>query len=1005
MDPGADDPSGEDTDDVDPGADDPSGEDADDVDPGAEDPAGGASGTATVPDVDPEAPLTGEDAEEQDYILGRPMTEEELQEQYDIIEEAQKYLVEDVEDPDAPDNVKLAPDTSVDWGVLPSAYSTTNGIAVTPIRNQNPYGTCWAFSTLACMEISRNVKNGYYMDIDLSERHLAYFTYYSAPDPLGNDYKDTVEYTLSQIDLLNGGGNVGDAHYGLACWKGAVDERNAPYSDVTVPLPRTSEVAYKSNFLHLQGFYYIDKTDANAVKKAIMEYGAVSVSYYADHNNSQYYNKQTAAYYNNVNTSTNHAVTIVGWDDNYAKTNFSASNRPSSNGAWYVRNSWGTGFGKNGYFWLSYEDTSIRNQLYAIYAEYADNYDNNYQYDFAAQSLYWKVKKAASVFEAKANGDKKEVLKAVAIDLSNQANVKYSVQIYRDPGDILDPTSGTPMLSKPQEGETTFAGYYTIPLSEKIELDPGDKFAVVFTLTGVDGDGACVTSENSGEWNWRVSNASAQEGQSYVSGGVGWTDIGGTYNRNLRIKAFTDNLDEKPVECTGIEISHTKITVHKGTSFTLSATVSPSNAANKSVIWTSSDSGIATVDHDGVVTGVASGKAIITVQTAKGNYKATCEVTVDIPVNGINFAYQYDTITTKEPIKLSYLYVSPTDATNKKLTWTSSDTRIATVDSEGTVTFHAVGDVTITATAASGVTFSQFLRGACPQNGYIGNINSELKSFDLKQSDAGSYYLAGQIVVVEWVDEKSTVPAEEPVMTFRSADGKDKIEVFVTPTGTNTYYFDRFIEGLDAEKEYVFEISSGSKNNWSPNQTMNVSLATSPDMPSIKNLGKIGDQKISYYQAQNGEMRLYRRTSKYEGHINSELKKTELVTGPNGNYVSGEIVVVEWENGVSTVPFEKPVMEFKSTDGKETLTVWVTPTGTNTYYFDRSLGDMDTGKEYIFTITSGDEEMNVSPNRSMVVTTAAMKNKSGLLWQSATQYVRYRTDASTGELRIYAVNK
>lgn len=287
---------------------------------------------------------------------------------------------------------------------------------------------------------------------------------------------------------------------------------------------------------------------------------------------------------------------------------------------------------------------------------------------------------------------------------------------------------------------------------------------------------------------------------------------------------------------------------------------------------------------------------------------------------------------------------------------------------------------------------------------YVGNINSELISFDLKQAENGGYYLTGQIVVVEWVNGLSTVPRKAPTMTFKSIDGIEEIDVFVTPTGTNTYYFDRFIEGLTEGRQYVFEITSGSDRNVSPYRSMNVSLATSPQIPSAKDLGVIGAQNISYYQADNGELRLIGRGDTYVGNINSELKRTELVRGANGNYVSGEIVVVEWVNGISTVPLETPIMYFKSTDGLESLPVFIVPTGTNTYYFDRSLGDMDVRKEYVFTIESGDED-NISPYRKMIVTTAAMKNKEGTLWESATQYVRYRTDPNTAELRIYAVNK
>lgn len=349
--------------------------------------------------------------------------------------------------------------------------------------------------------------------------------------------------------------------------------------------------------------------------------------------------------------------------------------------------------------------------------------------------------------------------------------------------------------------------------------------------------------------------------------------------------------------------------------------------------------------------------------------------------------------------------ISPGNASNKALNWKSSNPSVVSVNnSTGAISVKAAGTATITATAHNGVKCSRTLSARMVEGQYVGNINSELISFDLKQAENGAYYLTGQIVVVEWIDGKSTVPREAPVMTFKSTDGKESIEVFVTPTGTNTYYFDRFIEGFSAGREYVFEIASGDGRNVSPNRSMNVSLATSPKMVRIKNLGKIGKQKLSYYMASNGELRLYRRTEPYVGNINSQLMKTALVTGPNGNYVSGEIVVVEWEDGISTVPFETPVMYFKSTDGKESLPVWVTPTGTNTYYFDRSLGDLDTSKEYVFTIESGDN-LNVSRYRSMTVTTTDMPSKEGTLWESPKQYVRYRTDSNTGQLRIYGINK
>lgn len=320
-------------------------------------------------------------------------------------------------------------------------------------------------------------------------------------------------------------------------------------------------------------------------------------------------------------------------------------------------------------------------------------------------------------------------------------------------------------------------------------------------------------------------------------------------------------------------------------------------------------------------------------------------------------------------------------------------------------------------TASSELTEAEVLAARAAGEPYVGNINSELQAFSINYTATGAAYLYGQIVVVEWIcnDTTSTVPLVPPKMTFKSTDGTESIEVFVTPTGTNTYYFDRFIEGLSPDKEYVFEIASGSENNVADRKSMNVLLSTSPTVPSAKTLGIVGfvenaeKQRICYKESDNGELRLYSDSTydgTFEGNINSVLLSTSCQTSNLGNFVSGQIVVVEWicDDTVSTVPATKPKMTFMSVDETETLDVFVTPTGTNTYYFDRLLGDMDTNKEYKFKIELTDEG-NIAARKSMTVMTTEMAKKEGVLWTTDTQVVLYKTDAASGELRIYAVNK
>ncbi len=302
-----------------------------------------------------------------------------------------------------------------------------------------------------------------------------------------------------------------------------------------------------------------------------------------------------------------------------------------------------------------------------------------------------------------------------------------------------------------------------------------------------------------------------------------------------------------------------------------------------------------------------------------------------------------------------------------------------------------------------------------PSDGpYDGAVNTELQTFTYNEDNS---YLSGQIVVVEWVDtdgdgiRESTVPKYKPSMQFVSTDGTETIDVFVTPTGTNTYYFDRLLAGLTEGKEYVFKVTSGDPDNVGEYKTVPVYTGTS----GIGTEGKLGyieasKQDVKFKTADDGTLMLYGEAgdNTYYGNVNSLLTNVSCVTSETGNFVSGNIVITEWINGVSTVPKTTPIMTFESYDGTEKLDVFMACLdGTNTYYFDRNLSeDMSTEKEYIFRIKLT-EENNISPFKSMVATTNYMDEKSGLLWETDTQYIRYKTVAADGDnqLRVYAVNK
>ena len=160
------------------------------------------------------------------------------------------------------------------------------------------------------------------------------------------------------------------------------------------------------------------------------------------------------------------------------------------------------------------------------------------------------------------------------------------------------------------------------------------------------------------------------------------------------------------VPVTGVSLNKTELTLTEGNIETLTATITPDNATNKNVTWSSDTPSVASVNN-GVVTAVAPGTATITVTTEDGSKTATCAVTVKaatVSVTGVTLSQtQASLYSNRTPNTLTLTAtVAPDDATNKAVTWTSSDSTVATVDQNGVVTAVAPGTATITVTTAHG---------------------------------------------------------------------------------------------------------------------------------------------------------------------------------------------------------------------------------------------------------------------------------------------------------------
>lgn len=442
-------------------------------------------------------------------------------------------------------------DTTTDF---PENYSSVDKGYVTSIKNQNPWGTCWAFAACAAME-SYALAHGLVDSadkVDFSEYALAYLT---STDNLFQHI--TGDYTSTTVAnaAFSYGGNDEFAFKTLSKWAGIYNEdityyeNSASSGTVTAYVPKEENIEFV-----FVGQKYIDISQVDLVKAAIMEHGAVTTSYFdddrfrADSEGEYYYRYEYVDLYGNrvetvdEDAGTNHAVTLVGWNDKISKSDLTVTDStgvthtPQNDGAWLVKNSWGTWYGNEGYFWISYEDLGILSEYNdAVVYEVAPKslYDNIYQHD-GATPFYMSTNgsKFASVFTATGEN---QTLEAISFALRT-AGANYTVSIYDNSnGSVLD--EGVLLTSV--TGTTTYTGYYTVPISDEVVLEEGDVYSVVIAFDQI----VYMVGGYSGDLGPFETVSSDVAGQSYQYY-YGWSDVTEAgHVENLCIKAFTSNVD------------------------------------------------------------------------------------------------------------------------------------------------------------------------------------------------------------------------------------------------------------------------------------------------------------------------------------------------------------------------------------------------------------------------------------------------------------------------------
>jgi C1A family cysteine protease len=404
-------------------------------------------------------------------------------------------------------HLKDQPISFAKYQTLPASYDLRALGKLTAVRDQGNCGSCWAFGTIASMEsilLPGETRN-------FSENNLKNLHGFD-PSP-----------------CAGGNGYMSSAYF--ARWSGPVDETSDPYqpTDINTSPAGLPPVKHAQNMMFLPPRATF--TDNDLIKQTIMTYGAVSTSFYWS---NSYYNTANYAYYYPGTNNSNHLVAIVGWDDNFDKNKFPTA--PPANGAFLMRNSWGSSWGQGGYFYISYYDNTIAKSESVAFVgtEATANYGRVYQYDPLGWVDSWGYAGSesahfANVFTATAT----ENVTAVSLYIAS-ANSPYTIKIYTNVASA--PSTGT--LAGTTTGTSPVPGYQTIQLAAPISVTSGSKFAVAVQLQTPGYSYPIPTEEALAGYS---SAAVAHAGESFVSSdGVNWYDFNASSSTaNVALKAFT----------------------------------------------------------------------------------------------------------------------------------------------------------------------------------------------------------------------------------------------------------------------------------------------------------------------------------------------------------------------------------------------------------------------------------------------------------------------------------